>query len=268
MDASVSRKPWRMSHRVAEDLRKKILSGTFDQEERLPPVPALAQLLGISQHHMRESLRLLEQDGLVRVVSGRHGGIFLNSPEQASLTRTFGLVLARSGALLKDLMAARAVIEPAIAAVAAIEASEQDLAQLNAILDSHASIGQYRPGVNAEFHVAVAAATHSQTLLTTMTAMEEMLLSLDLRVGRREPTGDAAAPEIAPRALIRESLRAHRAILRSLEAHDAVRASALTLRHVIGYRDEMAASGIDLETYRIADLIDDVTEFSFGVETA
>lgn len=267
MEASVSRKPWRMSHRVAEDLRKQILNGTFDLAERLPPVPALAELLGISQHHLRESLRLLEQDGLVRVVSGRNGGIFINSPEQARLTRTFGLVLARSGTLLKDLMAARAVIEPAIAALAAVEASEEDLARLNAILDSHAAIGRYRPGINAEFHLAVAAATHNQTLLTTMTAMEELLLSLDIRVGRREPTSLSAAQETAPGELIRESLRAHKAILRSLEARDAVRASALTLRHVVGYRDEMAASGIDLETYRIADLLDDVTGLSFGGET-
>lgn len=261
MDATVPRKPWRMSHRVAEDLRRKILQGTFDQAERLPPVPALAERLGISQHHLREALRLLEQDNFVRVVSGRNGGIFVNAPDQGGLTRSFGLVLARSGTLLKDLMKARAVIEPAIAALASTEATDADLVTLAKILDAHATIGAYRPGVNAEFHLAVAAATHNQTLLTTMTAMEELLLSLDVRVGRRDARVDR-------RDLVGESLRAHRAILRALQARDSEQAASLTLRHVMGYQDAMAASGIDLESYRIADLIDDVAEISYLQESA
>lgn len=260
MDATVPRKPWRMSHGVAEDLRRKILQGAFDQAERLPPVPELAERLGISQHHLREALRLLEQDGFVRVVSGRNGGIFINAPDQGGLTRSFGLVLARSRTLLKDLMQARAVIEPAIAALAATEATDADLTALADILDSHATIGAYRPGVNAEFHLAVAAATHNTTLLTTMTAMEELLLSLDVRVGRRSFTGQ--------RDLIAESLRAHRAIFSALQDRNPDRAASLTYRHVVGYQDAMAASGIDLESYEIADLIDDVAEISQLQETA
>ena len=261
MDATVPRKPWRMSHRVAEDLRRKILQGAFDQAERLPSVPDLAERLGISQHHLREALRLLEQDSLVRVVSGRNGGIFVNAPDQGGLTRSFGLVLARSRTLLKDLMKARAVIEPAIAALAATEATDADLAALAEILDSHATIGAYRPGVNAEFHLAVAAATHNTTLLTTMTAMEELLLSLDVRVGRRSCQGDQ-------RDLLAESLRAHRAIFSALQARQPDRAASLTYRHVVGYQDAMAASGIDLESYEIADLIDDVAEPSQLQESA
>ena len=260
MDATVPRKPWRMSHRVAEDLRRKILQGAFDQAERLPPVPELAERLGISQHHLREALRLLEQDGFVRVVSGRNGGIFINAPDQGGLTRSFGLVLARSRTLLKDLMQARAVIEPAIAALAATEATDADLTALADILDSHATIGAYRPGVNAEFHLAVAAATHNTTLLTTMTAMEELLLSLDVRVGRRSFTGQ--------RDLIAESLRAHRAIFSALQDRNPDRAASLTYRHVVGYQDAMGASGIDLESYEIADLIDDVAEISQLQESA
>lgn len=260
MDTTVPRKPWRMSHRVAEDLRKKILKGAFDQAERLPPVPELAERLGISQHHLREALRLLEQDGFVRVLSGRNGGIFVNAADQSGLTRSFGLVLARSRTLLKDLMKARAVIEPAIAALAAVEASDADLDALADILDSHAGIGAYRPGVNAEFHLAVAAAAHNATLLTSMTAMEELLLSLDIRVGRRSFQSPG-------RDLIGESLRAHKAILSALQARNPDLAASLTYRHVVGYQEAMAASGIDLDSYEIADLIDDVAEISYLQES-
>jgi len=253
MDTTVSRKPWRMSHRVAEDLRRQIMRGNFDREERLPPVPALAAQLGISQHHLREALRLLEQDNLVRVVSGRNGGIFIDPPDTGSLTRSFGLVLARSGTLLNDLMQARCVIEPALAALAATEATDDDLSRIALILDSHGQLGRYRAGINAEFHVAVAAATHNQTLLTMMTAMEQLLLSLDARVGRRNADSDGVD-------LVGESLRAHNAIFRALQSHNPEQAASLTLRHILGYKDAIAATGIDLETYRIADLIEDLAE--------
>lgn len=261
MKTTVPRKPWRMSHRVAGDLRTKILQGTFGQAEKLPPVPALAERLGISQHHLREALRLLEQDGFVRVVSGRNGGVFVNAPDQSGLTRSFGLVLARSRTLLKDLMKARSVIEPAIAALAATEATDSDLAAMADILDSHATIGCYRPGVNAEFHLAVAASTHNTTLLTVMTAMEELLLSLDVRVGQRSFRSDE-------RDLIAESLRAHTSILAALQDRNPERAASLSYRHVVGYEHAMAASGIDLENYEIANLIDDVAEISFLQESA
>jgi GntR family transcriptional regulator, transcriptional repressor for pyruvate dehydrogenase complex len=153
------RTPWRMSHRVAEDLRRRILRGELDPGVRLPPLPALASELGISEHHLREALRLLEQDGLVRVASGRNGGVFVTPPEQAGLTRSFGLVLARAGALLSDLMEARADIEPVIAARAAVEATDEDPAKLESVLTTHADLGGPRPGINAEFHLAVAAAS-------------------------------------------------------------------------------------------------------------
>lgn len=248
------RTPWRMSHRVAEDLRRRILRGELDPGVRLPPLPALASELGISEHHLREALRLLEQDGLVRVASGRNGGVFVTPPEQAGLTRSFGLVLARAGALLSDLMEARADIEPVIAARAAVEATDEDLAKLESVLTTHADLGGPRPGINAEFHLAVAAASHNQTFLTTLTAMEEMLISLDLRVARRE--------------LVGESLRAHRAILKAITARDAAKAAAVTRQHVLGYMDEMAASGIELRTYRIADLLDDIPRSSLTFEAA
>ena len=254
MVSETPRKPWRMSHRVAEDLRRRILRGELDAEQRLPSLPAFASELGISEHHLREALRLLEQDGLVRVVSGRSGGVFVTPPEQAGLTRSFGLVLARAGTLLLDLMEARAEIEPVIAARAAAKATNQDLKNLESVLDAHAELGRHRPGINAEFHLAVAKASHNQTFLTTLTAMEEMLISLDLRVARRE--------------LVADSLRAHRAILRAITSRDPAKAAAVTQRHVFGYMDEMAASGIDLRTYRIADLLDDVSRNSLIREAA
>lgn len=242
LEPTAQRRAWRMSERVANDLRKMILAGELSAERRLPPGPEFAQRLGVSQHHLREALRLLEQDGLVRVIPGRNGGIFIAPPDEAAFTRSFGVILAHNGTLLKDLMAARAVIEPAIAGMAAVSATEEDLAALQANIDEQDSVGSYRKGLNAEFHLGVTAAAHNQTFLVIMQAMEKLVHTIDLAVGRKE--------------LREDSLRAHRAILRALRARDAEKASSVVRAHVLGYQERMVQAGVDMDTYTVQDLIE------------
>ena len=62
---------------VRDALRARIAAGEFPPEARLPPEPALARELGVSRGVVREALKLLEQDGLVRVRHGR--GHFVTS---------------------------------------------------------------------------------------------------------------------------------------------------------------------------------------------
>lgn len=252
MSPSEPKRSWRMAQRVADDLRGMILQGELSHATRLPPAPEFAVRLGISRHHLSGALRLLEHDGLVRVSPGRGGGIFITHPEEGGLKRSFGLNLARNGTLLADLMVARAVLEPLIAAMAAASATDGDLDALEQNIGDQEMLGEYHKGLNARFHLGVAAAAHNQTLLVTMQAMEELVHSIDLEVGRTE--------------LIEGSLRAHRAILRALRARDAEKAASLMRRHVLGYQEQIAASGIDLETYSVADLIESASRRVFPDE--
>src|SRR5437868_4409242 len=77
----------RASQVVAAELRSMILLGELDTSDRLPPEAEFAEQLGISRHHLREALRLLEQDGLVQVKRGHTGGIFLKQPNADVLSR-------------------------------------------------------------------------------------------------------------------------------------------------------------------------------------
>jgi GntR family transcriptional regulator len=56
---------------VRDALRARIAAGELPPGERLPAEPALAGALGVSRGVVREALKLLEQDGLVRVRHGR-----------------------------------------------------------------------------------------------------------------------------------------------------------------------------------------------------
>lgn len=90
----------RSSGLLADELRNMILFGALDGRTRLPPEPDLAGHLRVSRHQLREALRLLEQDGLVKVRAGRNGGIFLTVPTVDVLTRSFAGILARDNALI------------------------------------------------------------------------------------------------------------------------------------------------------------------------
>lgn len=55
---------------VADEIRRKILKGEFKAGERIKE-HEMAQMLGVSRGPVREALRQLEQEGLVRVRAKR-----------------------------------------------------------------------------------------------------------------------------------------------------------------------------------------------------
>lgn len=237
----------RLSELIAEELRRMILYGRLNQLEKLPPEPEFAAELGVSRHHLREALRLLERDGLVQVRPGRNGGIYLTVPGVAELTRTFAAILAHDGTSLRDLMAARLIIEPAAAAMAARDITEEELTELEKILRRQETADGYVSGINTEFHVGVASAAHNQTVLLMMRSIESIIRNLDVQAGL-----PAQAPDPALRP---DSVRAHRAILRALRDHASERAADLVRRHLIGYEQRLQDRGIDSVTRSVASVL-------------
>lgn len=57
------------SDRVAADLRRRIAAGEWDHGQALPATASLATEYGVSRGAVSRALRLLADEGLVRVVS-------------------------------------------------------------------------------------------------------------------------------------------------------------------------------------------------------
>ncbi len=212
---------------VARELRRAIISGAFDGDGRLPPEAELAGELGISRHRLREAIRLLEAEGLVRVKPGRNGGIFPSPPTEEALTRSFATVLGARRTPLSDVFEARLQIESACAALAAGRAGDDDLAELRSLtsvsVDAYAALGDQE--LNTRFHLAVARAGHNEAFVVIMSAIRSLIAGVDARV---------MTPQT--RAGLREgSLRAHRAIVRAIEARDATKAAERMRMHIAGF---------------------------------
>lgn len=240
----------RTSQVLAEELRNMILSGELDGRSQLPPEPELAEQLAVSRHHLREALRLLEQDGHIKVRPGRNGGIFVTVPTVEVLTRTFAGILARNQTSLADLMAARVVLEPAAAALAARTATDDDIATLDRILRSQESEQDDICSTNSRFHVALTAAAHNQTLLVIMQAMEGLVRSLDVHANSSRDDSSGI-----DRQLLSGSIRAHQRILEAVKQRDAARAEELVRRHLLGFSQTLRERGADIDRQTVADLL-------------
>jgi GntR family transcriptional regulator, transcriptional repressor for pyruvate dehydrogenase complex len=120
----------RLSRRVADVVARSILEGELGPGDRLPPEKQMVEQFGLGRATIREALRLLESDGLLRMAMGPNGGPVVSSPEVDRVTRILLLYLTTSGATLRDIYLARLAIEPETTRFAATAASDSALEQL------------------------------------------------------------------------------------------------------------------------------------------
>jgi GntR family transcriptional regulator len=105
---------------VQDELRQRIDQGRFPAGSRLPSEPELAAELGVSRATLREALRALEDEGLLRRRQGS-GTYVAERPRMAnSLDVNFGVTEAiRASGMRAGIAHARHWVEPASAGEAA-----------------------------------------------------------------------------------------------------------------------------------------------------
>src|SRR5262249_51447016 len=116
---SARRRSTLRSVEVRHELTTRIEEGRLQAGERLPPEPDLAAELGVSRATLREALRSLEGEGLLRRMWGS-GTFVVDSPRVSnSLDLNFGVTDAiRSAGMEAGSEAGRYWIEPAAASEA------------------------------------------------------------------------------------------------------------------------------------------------------
>src|SRR3954451_20314668 len=113
---------------AAEQIAHKVRTGELRVGDKLPGERSLAVQMEISRPTLREAVRVLVEAGLLEVRRGPGGGMFV-----ASDVVQVGLVRQRSTMRLGEaawVLAARRLLEPRVAQLAAVRAGEEDLAAL------------------------------------------------------------------------------------------------------------------------------------------
>ena len=182
---------------IADELRGLIVSGELSDGASLGREPDLIERFGVSRPSLREALRILETEGLIRVVRGLHGGVVVQSPDHRMTARSTALLLQSRNVPLADVFEARSMLEPLAAKAAASSRKRRSsAAQLRvlieeerAALEDPEAFGQ----ANVRFHEQLVVLAGNETLSILMEMLDEIVLRAVTAVSRGEdPVGSVA----------------------------------------------------------------------------
>jgi DNA-binding FadR family transcriptional regulator len=132
----------RAYEQVADQLREQIFSGALTTGQRLPREVDLAEQLGVSRPTVREALRVLASENLIRTVKGPTGGSFVMRPTvdhiSNFLTANINLLTAANEVTLDELLELRESLEVPSARLACRRRTEKDLQHLTEMVPDEA----------------------------------------------------------------------------------------------------------------------------------
>ena len=214
--------------KIAEQIEKRILSGELRNGDRLPTERELSEQFQASRTAVREAMKTLAQRGLVDMRPGR-GTIVIDGTSQA-MRNSLGLMMmvGQSGDST-NLVEVREIIEPGIAALAAIRATEEEIMAMREavrVMDANLNEADAFIAADNDFHRALAKGTQNVLILTLVDSIVDLLSEQ-----RKQIFSLGGAPE---RGQIH-----HKRILDSVIRHDAEAAREAMRAHLQQVREDV-----------------------------
>lgn len=170
----------RVSESVKDQIRQAIFGGQLLPGHKLPPERDMAEQFHTSRVALREALRALEQEGMIRIRRGFGGGAFVADFDEAlrALTDSLNNVVKLGQAKSSHLTEVRTILEPAMARFATLRASEEDLLAIEAVVlaqEEELRSGALSRKYDMEFHRLVAQACHNPVLTIVIAAINDSI---------------------------------------------------------------------------------------------
>jgi GntR family transcriptional repressor for pyruvate dehydrogenase complex len=167
---------------AAEQIADKVRIGELRVGDKLPGERALAAQMQISRPTLREAVKVLVEAGLLEVRRGPGGGMFV-------ATDVVGVEIVRQRSSLRlgevaGVLEARRMLEPRVAQLAAVRATEDDFAALQRSIDSMRALVDAGRALKQEdrflqldvqFHLALARASGNATVESLMRVLFRQL---------------------------------------------------------------------------------------------
>ena len=225
--------PQRLYRQIAKQIQTLISSGEFAVGSRLPAERDLATQLKVSRPSVREALIALEVEGVIEVRTG--SGIYVKS-----LGKQGHAKVSKHNATLEwgplEVMRARFLIEAETAALAAENASANDLKAMRLALkgmQKDAKAGRIPRDHDIAFHMAIANACANSVMLDTLDQY------LQARTGPLfERLGDYFESPTSWAAAISE----HEAVLQAIDTKDSQGARRAMQKHLRQAHKRFSAS--------------------------
>ncbi len=214
----------RLYQELARKLLSELASGAYPVGARMPAERELALQYNVSRPTVREAIIALEVQGIVEVRVG--SGAYVRRLPGKEDTPGFNITAF-------ELTEARLLFEGEAAALAATEATEEELREIERLVEEIARENQRTDGAersDREFHLAIARATRNTAIFQ---AIEHLW---DLRAASPDA---ALLHEKARTANIKPVVDEHSQVLRALRARDANGARMAMRAHLTAVLDTL-----------------------------
>lgn len=207
---------------LADAIAEGIAQTRMRPGDRLPVEAAMVLQYGAGRASIREALRILEAEGIVETRVGAGGGAFVASPRRESIARPLSVLMRMSDIGLREILDARLLIEPALAASAATHRTPEQATRLQ---DAATALEQLDEGgeewrrMNREFHTSIAEAAANRPLAVMWDVLSMIADGHD--AGVRYPAHS-----------LHDAEAAHRKILKAIVAGDAGTAETAMRTHL------------------------------------
>jgi DNA-binding FadR family transcriptional regulator len=222
--------------KVAAVLLERITDRSIAAGDRLPPEIELARQFGVHRGTVREALRELETNGVLKRERGSKL-MMVTRPERGDVAAGVSRALALHDVSYHDVWEALTALEPPIAAAAARHRKPKDLIRLNAILARFADEPDTRGAVEqtAEFFSAIGEATHNGVFMLAHEPLVQLLV----------PSLGAMIDKV-PQARARIA-DAQKRLVAAIRAGNAAQAEEWMAKHIRDFRRGFEIARIALE---------------------
>lgn len=214
---------------LAERIKEYVSAERFNHNDRLPPEREFSQLFGVTRGELRKALAELEKDGLIWRHVGR--GTFIGARPVLNLADAAYLGELASPA---QVIAARFVIEPELARLAATYATKSDLEEIQSCSNRCRAATDWRSyeAWDNNLHYAIAKATHNKLLV--------YLFDILNVVRRSTVWGQLRTTKIPPGN--HDSFAEHDTICAAIAARDGAAASQGMRDHLVSVRERVLSA--------------------------
>ena len=211
-----------VSEQVTDALLAQISSGQYQPGDRLPTEPDLARQFGVARTSVREGLAKLRMLGVVEVRRGL--GTFVTDGVATDPRLSFIQWTAEHLYQIVDIFEVRISLETTGASLAAVRATQDDLALLEERAEAHAKAAESSDlelmvATDQEFHSAMMACSANEALQRVYGILVPELVPY-----RRKSLALAKAPS--------RSAADHQAIVEAIRCGQPAQAHSAALKHL------------------------------------
>jgi GntR family transcriptional repressor for pyruvate dehydrogenase complex len=210
-----------LSSRIVADMRDALFAKKLKPGDVLGTENEIAARYGVSRIVARDALRTLEALGIAEIRMGKGGGARVARGNPRLFAEALAVQLDLTGTGPAEIMDAQRAIECLAAELAAENATEHDIAKLRTLIaEADASMNDAArfTELGAEFHLAVAEASHNRVLVVQLISLQHVSWP------RRNPT-------LTPKVM-RRIQDVHKELLGLIEIRDPSGARRLMDDHV------------------------------------